>query len=214
MRIRILAFDGADEIDISGPYEIFKHAAGLQKDIDVQLVTLPEESSKRSEIVAHHGMRIHTDGVFRNDADLLIVPGGGWLDHSSTGVRHEIERGILPRMIATAYGKGAIVAGVCTGVMALAASGILDKRHATTHHAALEDLRKTAAHVIPSRVVDHGNILTCGGVTSSLDLGLWLVRRFLGEKIATAVADYMEYTPSTDIHVATHANGSNQDSSG
>ena len=206
MNIRILAFDGADEIDIAGPYEIFQHAAGLRSNIDVRLVTLADESSDASEITAHHGMRIRTDGLFRDDADLLVVPGGGWLDRSGRGVRREIERGALPRAIAATHGHGATVAGVCTGVMALAASGILDKKYATTHRGALDDLRRTTARVVPARVVDHGTILTCGGVTSALDLGLWIVRRFFGEELAGNVAGYMEYVASEDVYVAPQEN--------
>jgi len=133
---------------------------------------------------------------------LLVVPGGGFVNRAPAGVRAEIERGELPRRIAALKKGGAIVAGVCTGTMAVSAAGLLDGRPATTHHAALDNLRATTAHVIEARVVDDGDILTCGGVTSSLDLALWVVERFWGAETATVVARDLEYTWTRDVHVS------------
>ena len=83
--------------------------------------------------------------------------------------------------------------------MALAAAGLLDGRPAITHHAALADLRSTSAKLVAARVVDDGNIVTCGGVTSSLDLAFHLVQRFWGPAISKQIANGMEYSPNPDI---------------
>jgi len=56
--------------------------------------------------------------------------------------------------------------------------------------------------VIEARVVDDGDILTCGGVTSSLDLALWVVERFWGAETAAVVASDLEYTWTRDVHVS------------
>jgi len=91
---------------------------------------------------------------------------------------------------------------VCTGAMALAAAGLLDGRAAVTHRDALEDLRRTKALVIEARVVDDGDILTCGGVTSSIDLALWLVERQWGTELADKISRSLEYTRSRDVYIS------------
>jgi transcriptional regulator GlxA family with amidase domain len=86
--------------------------------------------------------------------------------------------------------------------MILSATGLLDQRAAVTHPDALADLRKTAANVIEARVVDDGDIVTCGGVTSSLDLALWLTERLWGAEIATRISADLEYKRTSDVHLA------------
>jgi transcriptional regulator GlxA family with amidase domain len=86
--------------------------------------------------------------------------------------------------------------------MVLSAAGLLDSRPAITHRGAVADLRGTSARVLEHRVVDDGDIVTCGGVTSSFDLSLWLVERFYSAEIANKVAAFLEYPRSTDIYVS------------
>lgn len=195
MHIRILAFDGADELDFIGPLEVFRRAARLVAGVDVGLVTLaPSE-----QVTAAYGLRVVPDGVLDDACDLLIVPGGGWASQSPLGIRTEIERGLLITTLARLHSQGTIIAGVCTGTMALAAAGLLDGRSATTHRAALPELRSTPAKVVEARVVDDGDIVTCGGVTSSLDLAHHLVQRFWGAQVSRQIADNMEFTPSPNV---------------
>ena len=77
--------------------------------------------------------------------------------------------------------------------MLIAASGILTGRPAITHRRAIQDLRDAGAHIVEARVVDDGNIVTAGGVTSGLDLALWLVERCMNPRIAREVERQMEY---------------------
>ena len=87
------------------------------------------------------------------------------------------------------------MASVCTGAMLLAPAGVVGPRPATTHHGARADLRCTGATVPADRVVDDGDLVTCGGVTSGLDLARWLVERLASAEAAAAVARTLEYTP-------------------
>jgi transcriptional regulator GlxA family with amidase domain len=198
MNIRILAFDGADELDFIGPLEIFRRAAKLVKDLDVALVTVEPQA----EIVTAHGLQVRLDGLLGGHVDLLVVPGGGYAAHAPQGVRAEIQRAVLPRRIAELHAESTTIVGVCTGAMAIAAAGLLGGRPATTHHSALNDLRSAGARLTEARVVDDGDIVTCGGVTSSLDLALWLVKRLWGDEMADGVARQMEYSPSRDVYVS------------
>ena len=189
MRIEIVVFDGFDELDAIGPFEVLRNAAEVVEDLDVRLVGLDGPG----DVVASHGLKLVVDHPLSDDADLVIVPGGGWNDAAPRGARFEAERGTLPRRLAELHAHGARVGSVCTGGMLLAAAGLTDGRPATTHHGALDDLRASGADVKDDvRVVDDGDLITSGGVTSGLDMALHLVEREWGERLADGIAKEME----------------------
>lgn len=201
MEIAVLLYEGFDELDGVGPFEVFQNAASAGANCETRLVTLdPTE-----RVTASHGLRVEPDGTLPEPdddraPDLLVVPGGGWNDRSEAGAWAEYDRGAIPAAVESHHAAGATVASVCTGGMLLAAAGVLDGRPAVTHASALDDLRETAA-VVPTadnptgvpRVVDDGSVVTCGGVTSGIDLALHLVEREFGASVADSVATTMEY---------------------
>ena len=190
MDVAILLYEGFDELDAIGPYEVVRTAAALGADVDASLITVND--ARRVE--ASHGARIVPDARFVDrDPGVVVVPGGGWNDCAAPGARTECERGAVPDAAARAHEAGATVASVCTGAMLLAEAGLLDGRPATTHRAAPSDLRATEASVREARVVDDGDVLTAGGVTAGLDLALHLLERACGAETAAAVADELEY---------------------
>jgi transcriptional regulator GlxA family with amidase domain len=186
-QVQILVYDGFDELDAVAPFEILA-AAGFA----VELVTLDQTPSIRTS----HGMSIIPDGALGAAPELLVVPGGSWASRAPAGAWAEVQRGILPAEIAARHAAGSVIAGVCTGVMLLAAGGLLGGRPAVTHRAALDALRESGAEVhADARVVDDGDILTAGGVTSALDLALHIVARERGEDLASAGAQRIEHEP-------------------
>ncbi|MET8556543.1 DJ-1/PfpI family protein [Streptomyces sp. NPDC004959] len=88
---------------------------------------------------------------------------------------------------------GVTIAGVCTGVMVLSAAGLTRGRPCTTHHMVKSELAAQGDTVVDARVVDDGNLVTAGGVTSGIDLALWPVTRECGPDLALAVERIMEY---------------------
>ncbi|NGM68942.1 DJ-1/PfpI family protein [Natronolimnobius sp. AArcel1] len=182
----IVLFEGFDELDAIGPYEVFENAAQAGASLETDLVTLEQTDL----VTASHGLRVEPDGTL-GEPDLLVVPGGGWTT-AAGGVRAAVEDGALPDAVDEWYTHGATVASVCTGAMILAEAGLLEGRPATTHHVAVEDLAETAS-MVDERVVDDGDILTAGGVTSGIDLALWLVEREFGAEIADAVSEEMAH---------------------
>jgi transcriptional regulator GlxA family with amidase domain len=190
-RCAILLFDGFDELDALAPYEVLRRAEEAGAPFSVSLVS--REGAR--EVTAFYGTRLHAEAALTLEArpDLLIVPGGGWNHRGAHGARVEVERGETPQLIAQLHAAGTIVAGVCTGAMLLAAAGLLKERPATTHALARDDLRAMGAEVYDARVVDDGDVLTSAGVTSGLDLALWLVERFATPKIAHGVERRLEY---------------------
>lgn len=201
MHVAIVLFDGFDNLDAIGPFEVFNHARSAGADLEVGLYTL----APQDVVTSSHGLRIEPDGVLPSPStesppDLVIVPGGGWGDRAESGAWAEVERGDLPAAISRIAAGGATVAGVCTGGMILAHAGLTDNRPAVTHHNALADLRDTGADVIEARVVDDGDVVTAGGVTSGIDLALHLVEREFGADIADRVATVMEYDRRGDVY--------------
>ncbi|WP_008312326.1 DJ-1/PfpI family protein [Leptolyngbya sp. PCC 6406] len=191
MKVQIIIFDGFDELDAIAPLEVLRSAAEIGADIQAELVTLDSST----EIVAAHGLRVQPDAKLGIDqkSDILIVPGGGWGNRATQGAWAEAQRGEIPKAISRLHQSGTTIASVCTGAMLVAETGLLKGRPAITHHVAIEELRASGAEIINARVVDDGDIVTAGGVTSGLDLTLWLIERYFGPQIVYEVEKEMEH---------------------
>lgn len=188
---QVLIYDGFDELDAIAPFEVLS-AAGF----DCELVVLAGEHDPGAPVTATHGLRVLPDGELAAAPDVLLVPGGGWAARAAAGTWAEHERGVLPAAIAARHAAGSVIASVCTGAMLLARAGLLEGRPAVTHRIALADLAAAGADVRPhERVVDDGDVVTGGGVTSGLDVALRLVERFSGPDAARFGALRMEYVP-------------------
>lgn len=190
MLVDIVVYDGLDELDALGPLEVLRSAAALGEAVTVRLVTPAEQHEVRGAF----GLRFAPDGRWvPGDADVTIVPGGGWAARADVGAWGEYRRETLLRLIADAAGGSRVMAGVCTGTMLLAHAGVVGTRRAATHHAARAELAATGADVVPERVVDEGDLVTSGGVTAGIDLALWLLARECSPECAAKVATRMEY---------------------
>ncbi|BCC53686.1 MULTISPECIES: DJ-1/PfpI family protein [Bacillus cereus group] len=191
MKIQIVLFDGFGELVSFAPLEVLNRAIEEGAPFTVELVS----SERKQEVTTSFGVTVKLHDFLRMDnrPDLLIVPGGGWNHKAKHGARKQAEIGTLTKMIREMHNEGTIVAGVCTGGMLLAASGILNDKKATMHHLAQSKKRKYVAELLPYRIVDQGDIITARGVTSGVDLGLWITERFASSKIAAAVEYRMEY---------------------
>lgn len=186
----IVLFDGFDELDAIGPYEVFENAGELGADLETRLVALEDGTDDDGLVTASHGLRVEPEGTL-GEPDVLLVPGGGWTGEG--GVRAVVEHGTLPDALDERYTAGATVASVCTGAMILSEAGLLEGRPAATHPVAVDDLSETDATVVDERVVDDGDVLSAGGVTSGIDLALWLVEREFGADVADAVSERMAH---------------------
>ncbi len=188
MQIEVLVFDGVDELDALGPYEAFSNARLSGADATVRLVTLKAVE----HVTGAHGVTFRPHGTL-TCPDALIVPGGGWNERSGKGAWHEAQSDTLPRRLVQLHDQGILLASVCTGGMLLATAGLLTGRRAVTHRGALNELRELGARVVEARVVDDGDIVTSGGVTSGIDLALHLIDRLFGADIRCAVEVELEH---------------------
>jgi transcriptional regulator GlxA family with amidase domain len=194
MRIEIVVFEGFDALDVVAPWEVFARAATIDPGFDVAVVRIDGPTV----VSAANGLQLHVVDEL-GTPDALFVPGGSWVDGMDTGVPREIRRGTLPRIIDDLSTSVQWVASVCTGALLLGEAGILRNRNATTNPAALEELSKYGAVVRHNRVVDDGNVVTAGAVTSGIDLALWLVQRELGDAVAGNVAKALAYPMPADL---------------
>ena len=197
--IDIVVYDGLDEMDALGPMEVLRSAAAAGADLTARLVT----RTPQSLVTGAYGLRFVPDGTFTlGEANVIVIVGGGWAIRADRGAWGEVQRGDWLPLLADAAKSADVVAGVCTGTMLLAHAGIVGTRRACTHHTAWDDLRATGATLVKDRVVDDGDLITSGGVTSGIDLALWLVEREFGRDLAERVAARMEYPRARPLLVS------------
>ncbi|MFY1692896.1 DJ-1/PfpI family protein [Plantactinospora sp. WMMB782] len=191
LRVQVVTFGGVEELDFIAPIEVFGMAKGLGGGV---ITTSMVAVDGDDPVVAFHGSQVGPiERWAPREADVLLVPGGGYRRADAPGVLYEIQRGVVPAAITAARRRGLTIAGVCTGTMLLSAAGLTAGRPCITHHRAVEDLRAQGGVVTEARVVDDGDLVTAGGITSGLDLALWLVERFLGADLAVQVEQVLEY---------------------
>ncbi|MFI1252446.1 DJ-1/PfpI family protein [Streptomyces netropsis] len=202
MLCQIVLFDGFDPLDVIAPYEVL-FAGGLAAPgaLTVELVSaegarevpggagplslraVAALDPQRADLVLIPGAAGRLDGL--DPPDALDAPGH---EDSIPALLGRALRTGLPALLKEALDReGLTVATVCGGSGLLAMAGLIDGRHATTHHMGVGLLDAGGVVAIDARVVDDGDLVTGAGVTSGLDLGLYLLERELGPRVAHAV---------------------------
>ncbi|MFB9326261.1 DJ-1/PfpI family protein [Paenibacillus aurantiacus] len=198
MNVQIVLFDGFDLLDAIAPYEVF-NAAGMITNGAVQAEFVTAEGA-RAVTSGVGGTKLEASGKLDPArAGIILVPGAAG---EPEGDGPDAIPTILARIAGTELtGKLAqaldqpdmIVATVCGGSLLLAMGGLLEGRPAVTHYMGMEVLGATGARPIQARVVDDGNFVSGGGVTSGLDVAVYLVERELGPRVAHAVERLFEF---------------------
>lgn len=198
MHIQIVLFDGFDLLDAIAPFEVFTAAA------------MYSEEEITVELVSAEGPRLVTSGVNQvklqasgkldvTSKGIILVPGasGSMDDNDPDSIPLKLKRATeteLGHLLKEASRNAdLLLSTVCGGSLILAMEGLLEGRHAVTHHLGMCLLSATNAIPVHARIVDDGNLVTGGGVTSGLDVALYLVERALGPRIAHAVEQLFEY---------------------
>lgn len=189
-RIGFAAFAGMTLLDLVGPLDALSRIAsmGFEPTTSCEVFALgPEQwSSWGAELrVARQRPALHA-------YDVLVIPGG-------LGTRPLLRDRELLDYLAT-FPANRRLASVCTGALLLGAMGRLSGRPATTHASARAELAALGADVRTERVVDAGSVVTAGGVTAGIDLGLHLVRWLEGDEVAAAIAKQMELPPQSSFN--------------
>ena len=182
MKAALVVFDRITWLDFIGFYD----AVTRLKSMDLMEFSW-DVCSTSAPVVDDRGLRMHPDKVGRplHGYDILFVPGG-------FGTRTLKEDAAFIGWLKTAR-QTPLKVSVCTGALLLGAAGYLAGRRATTNPAAYKELEPYCGSVVKQRVLDEGDIVTAGGVSASIDLGLHMVKRLAGEQARNRIAAAMDY---------------------
>lgn len=194
MRIAIFLFDGAEELDWAGPWEVLSAWAAYWPDDGVEVLTV---ARSRGPITAAKGLRVLPDATWDSigDIDVLVYPGGrGTRDHLGDEEIAAWLRGLADR--------GTLMTSVCTGALVFADTGLLDGGPATTHWSTLGLLGDLGSDIevrAEDRFVDRGPVITAAGVSAGIDMALHLVARLAGDERAREVRRAIQYDPEPPV---------------
>jgi putative intracellular protease/amidase len=186
MQIAYLLYDRFTALDITGPHDVLNSVPGNESVFVSEQAGPVRNESDTLSLVADASI----DEV--TEPDILVVPGG-------FGTRALLDHEPLLDWIRTVHEATTWPPSVCTGALLLAAAGLLDGVPATTHWLARDLLAELGGKPVPDRVVRDGKIVTAAGVSSGIDMALWLVREINGEEVAQAVQLGIEYDPQPPL---------------
>jgi transcriptional regulator GlxA family with amidase domain len=182
-RVGILLFDEVEVLDFAGPYEVCSGTRDPDGQPYVDVLTIGTGLT----VTCRGGLRVQPDRTVTDcpPLDALIVPGGPGADERTL----EQDELILP-VLRTRAATTPTLASVCTGAFLLGRAGLLAGHRATTHTAGLEALRHEFpdVDVVAAKVVDEGSLLTAAGVSSGVDLMLYLFERWFGPQARARAA--------------------------
>ena len=183
MKIAFILYEGLTILDFIGVYDPVSRlrTMGFIPDLEWDVCAFSENVADQSGL----GITPIRKPASLSGYDLLIVPGG-------PGNRNLIRDPAFLKWLQTAA-EVPKYAAVCTGALLLAAAGFLEGKYATTHPNAREELETFGVKYLPARIVEDGNVLTAGGVTAGLDLGLFLCRQLTGDANAEKIRQQMDY---------------------
>lgn len=189
MRIAVAAFNGAEELDFAGPWEVLAAWRFLYPD-DVEVVLVGDSTAP---VTCAKGMRVIPDTSWDQlgHIDVLVYPGG-------RGTRAQLGDEKTRTRLRRLKEGGTLMASVCTGALVYADVGLLDGQPATTHWNAFDELLPLGRDIVArpdDRFVDTGSIITAAGVSAGIDMALHLVGRFGSPDKAREVRRYIQYEP-------------------
>lgn len=183
MKVAFIIYDGMTTLDFLGVYDPLTRlkTMGFVADFQWDVCALDEP------VVDGSGLRILPNriGGSLEDYDMVIVPGG----FATRDLQND------PAFVAwlRTVGSRTQKVSVCSGALLLGAAGFLRGKRATTHRNSFEDLRQYCSTVVDERIVDEGDVITARGVTSSIDLGLYLVEKLAGADVKERIRRQMDY---------------------
>jgi transcriptional regulator GlxA family with amidase domain len=205
--VQILLFDGADELDVCGVYEVLSSCRALvnghwgdKASFHVELI-----AEHRTTVECAHGLKICADRSLSGSAtsDIVIVPGGPGARRSNLPT-HILE------YLQYSSQSAQVVASVSTGVFVLARAGLTDGFDVATHHSQADTFEKMYPKtrlIRDKRVVISGknkNLMTCAGISAGIDLGLCLINRVEGQQAAVLAGKRLEWPGYYDYDHAHH----------
>jgi len=188
LQIGSLLFEGLDQIDLTGPFEVLSRIPNS---------TYRVYGKTADTVRDYRGLLIAPDAVIADapQLDVLHIPGG-------FGQEALMDDTVVLDWIRQQSGKARIFS-VCTGALICGAAGLLMGRRATTHWASFHLLRYFGATPVNERVVIDDDWIFAAGVTSGIDGALRLAAELRGEEVAQGIQLFMEYAPEPPFNSGT-----------
>lgn len=189
LEVGLLVFPQVQQLDLTGPYEVFASLPETR----VHLVW-----KEVVPIVSATGLILTPTMTFAEcpTLDVICVPGG-------SGVNALLRDAEVLQFIRRQAAGARYVTSVCTGSLVLGAAGLLQGKRATSHWNAVDLLTAFGAEPVKARVVEDGNLITAGGVTSGIDFGLTIAARIAGQEAAELIQLSLEYAPAPPFDAGT-----------
>ncbi len=189
VRFGLLVFPNVQQLDLTGPYEVFVSASDTQVDLVWK---------NRDPVTSVTGLGFTPTTTFDDcpQFDVLCVPGGG-------GINALLTDEVVLEFIRKQAKGARYITSVCTGSLVLGAAGLLTGKKAATHWNAMDFLPRFGATPVHERVVRDGKIITAGGVTSGIDFGLSVIAELFDQHEAEVVQLCLEYAPAPPFHAGT-----------
>ena len=189
-RIGIGLFEGAEELDWAGPWEVLAAWSHQWPDDEIDVFTI---ARSREPVTCAKGLRVLPDHSWESapPRDVLVYPGG-------RGTRRELKDEVVLRWLRDERQRGTLMTSVCTGALVYADAGLLDGQPATTYWSAFDELLPLGRDIEPrpdERFVDTGEVVTAAGVSAGIDMALYLVGRLGSPEKAREVRRYIQYDP-------------------
>ena len=182
MKIAIPIFDQVTALDAVGPYEVLSRIPGA----DLKFVGFEPGPVKTDNRMLSLNAELALEDFA--EPDILVVPGG-------FGTRPLMKNERMLDWVRSVDKHTQWTTSVCTGSLVLGAAGLLDGLEATTHWASMDILGRLGARPTGRRVVPQGKIVTAAGVSSGIDMALWLTGQIAGDFVAEAIQLGIEYDP-------------------
>lgn len=201
-KVGILLYDYVDVLDFAGPAEVLSLTSNTKAEQALNLYkkrllpTNPFEvltiTESGEQIKTHSGIKVTPEYSMNNcpELDILIIPGGPLRAVQSIADNQSIIKWIQKHKDIE------YLCSVCTGALILAEAKLLSGKKATTHHLAINMLQNKYPDIRileDSKVVHDANIITSGGVSSGINMAIYLVQQTIGLTAANRIAKTIEF---------------------
>lgn len=186
--IGVLLFEGAEELDFVGPWEVLAMGASLfggRQVVALGQSLAPITCAKRLRVLPDLEL------AAAPELEVLLVPGG-------RGVRRELHNRELLEAIQRAAEPCRFVTSVCTGAALLAAAGPARGKRVCTHHGYADELARGGQVQVERalRFVRDGRVVSAAGVSAGIDMALWLAGQLWSVDAAREIRRQIEYDPA------------------
>lgn len=194
-QIGIALFDGAEELDWAGPWEVLSYWSHRNPEDGVDVFTVARDNS--GPIKCAKGLKVLADHSWDSapEIDVLVYPGG-------RGTRQQLGDDEVRTWVRSIHQRARLTTSVCTGALVLADAGLLAGRAATTHWEDFDELLGIDGSIDArrdARFVDEGDVITAAGVSAGIDMALHLIVRLHSVDRARQIKRGIQYEPEPPV---------------